>query len=769
MPDVDSRTTIRPFDPVPTLASELKLPPARVRAVVDLLAGGATVPFIARYRKEATGGLDEVQIRSIEERRGYLEELDKRRTAVLDSIRGQGKLTDALAAKLRAATTKQAVEDLYLPFRQKRRTRATIARERGLGPLAETILAQPRDGDPRERAATFVDPAQSVETVDDALAGAREIVIEAVVEQPEVRARVRDHYARHGVLATSPMPGRDEGERSKFEAWFDWSEPAAKVPSHRYLAIRRGEKEGALRSSITVDASVIQPDVERHMQLDERSPFATELRGAITKALRGRLAIGVETDVRVALKQRADREAVDVFAENLENLLLAAPLGAASVIGIDPGLRTGCKCAAIDATGKFLATTTIYPVRNRERAARELAAFVAEHQPRAIAVGNGTGGRETEALAREVVASQAQAARPIVVSVNEAGASVYSASEVAREEFPELDLTIRGAISIARRLQDPLAELVKIDPKSIGVGQYQHDVQQTLLGRKLGEVVESCVNRVGVELNTASAPLLSHVAGLSKTLARRLVDHRDAHGPFRDRAALLQVGGLGPKTFEQAAGFLRVRESASALDRSAVHPERYAVVERMAIDLGVGLDELVGNAELAGRIDIARYVDDEVGEPTLRDIVAELAKPGRDPRAEFEAPRFRDDVHTLEDLEVGMRLEGVVTNVTKFGAFVDIGVHQDGLVHISELSDRWVDDPAKVVKVGDRVKVSVLSVDLERERIGLSAKRAAGKGQQAGGGPNAQRDRGGRKERGGGRKERGEAKTFANNPFAKLR
>jgi uncharacterized protein len=767
------------FDPVPVLAQELGLANAGVLAVVRLLGEGATVPFIARYRKEATGGLDEVQIRAIDERRTYLGELEARRAAILASVREQAKLTPALEAKLREATTKQALEDLYLPFKPKRRSKALIARERGLGPLADRILAQSRDGSPEQEAAALVNLALEVPDVEAALAGAREIVIEAVVEQPEIRASVRQHYAERGVLETRAMPGVDPAAPSKFGDWFDWSEPTAKIPSHRYLAIRRGEKEGVLRSKINVDPAFLQPQLEATMQVDDASPFAPELRTAIDKALRGRLGIGVEMDVRVELKQRADREAVEVFADNLGNLLLAAPLGGVPVVGIDPGLRTGCKCAAVDATGQYLETVTIYPVKGEDRAARELAAFIRKHQPGAIAVGNGTGGRETEALARQVVAQLElpTESRPVVVSVSEAGASVYSASDVAREEFPELDLTVRGAISIARRLQDPLAELVKIDPKSIGVGQYQHDVQQTLLRRKLHEVIETCVNRVGVELNTASAPLLSYVAGIGEGLAKQIVAHRDRNGAFDSRAGLLGVSGLGPKTFEQAAGFLRLRESAEPLDRSAVHPERYALVERMAADLGVSSRQLVGDAQLVARIDITRYVDGEVGEPTLRDIVTELAKPGRDPRAQFEAPQFRDDVHAVSDLQIGMQLEGVVTNVTNFGAFVDVGVHQDGLVHVSELSDKWVDDPRKVVKVGDRLKVRVLTVDLERQRIALSAKREPGKGDASSSERGSQRSaepaqaptrpqatRGGQPKPKPTRDE-----GFGHNPFAKLR
>ncbi len=789
-----------PFDPTAIIAAELGIPLAGVAAVIELLAGGATVPFIARYRKEQTGGLDEVQIRTIGERRSYLEELEQRRSAVLAEIAAQGKLDAALEQRIRAIQTKQELEDIYLPFKPKRRTKATIAREKGLQPLADLILGQAATGSPLDEAARYVKPQDEVPDAETALQLAREIVIETISERPEVRSLVRTHYAEQGVLQTSAIAGvqDDPSKReaaAKFSDWLDWSESAAAIPSHRYLAIRRGEKEGVLRSSIVVDHAFVQPTLETMLGVDARSPFAGELRKAIDRALIGRIAVGVETDVRVDLKTRADREAVDVFAENLEHLLLAAPLGAESVIGIDPGLRTGCKCAALDATGKFLETITIYPVKDEARAKRELAAFVAKHRPRAIAVGNGTGGRETEALVRDTVRDlQLGEGAPLVVAVSEAGASVYSASDVAREEFPELDLTIRGAISIARRLQDPLAELVKIDPKSIGVGQYQHDVQQTLLTRKLHEVVESCVNRVGVELNTASASLLAYVAGLGPALAKKIVAHRDAKGRFASRAALREVSGLGPKTFEQAAGFLRVRESQDVLDRSAVHPERYALVQRIAKDLGVELAALVGNTELIKRIDIKRYVGPEVGEPTLRDIVAELAKPGRDPRAAFEAPKFRDDVREIADLQVGMELEGVVTNVTNFGAFVDLGVHQDGLVHISELSDRWVSDAKEVVKVGDRLKVRVLTVDLERKRIALTAKRGQGSGKgksEPGGREQGGREQGGREQggrgpgksgpgqgqgqgRGGGRSGGGgQAPTrdpgFANNPFAKLR
>jgi uncharacterized protein len=725
------------FDPVPALAAELQIPPRGVAAVVQLLSEGATVPFIARYRKEMTGGLDEVQIRAIEERRAYLVELELQRGSVLASIEAQGKLTDDLRAKILACTTKAALEDLYLPYKPKRRTRAMVARERGLGPLADRILAQERTGEPTAEAAAYVDPAKDVPDVAAALAGARDVVAEVVAEHAEVRALCREAFAKEGVLRCRVVDDK-KNERTKFEDYYEHDEPAATIPSHRFLAIRRGEKEGILRATIVVEADRVLPAIERVMRLDPDSPWAGELRMAIADAWKRLLTPSVENDVRVDLKMRADREAVEVFAYNLRNLLLAAPLGARPVVGIDPGLRTGCKVVAVDATGKYLESVVIYPSQGpaqAERARRDLGAFLRKHRPAAVAVGNGTGGRETEQFAREVVRAE-KLDGLVVVPVSEAGASVYSASDVAREEFPELDLTLRGAISIARRLQDPLAELVKIDPKSIGVGQYQHDVHQPLLARKLGEVVESCVNAVGVELNTASAPLLAYVSGVGPALARKIVAYRQEHGAFRSRDDVMKVPGFGPKAFVLAAGFLRVRGAPNPLDASAVHPERYGIVERIAADMGVDLASLVGDASLADRIDLRRYAerfaDEGVGEPTLRDIVAELKKPGRDPRAEFEPPRFRDDVSTIADLKQGMSLEGVVTNVTAFGAFVDVGVHQDGLVHVSQIADRFVKDPREIVKVGDKLRVRVLEVDLERGRIALSARSESG-GREAGG------------------------------------
>ncbi|MBI4617842.1 MAG: RNA-binding transcriptional accessory protein [Planctomycetes bacterium] len=719
-------TSASTFQPVPILARELGVSERSAAAAVELLSAGNTVPFIARYRKEATGGLDEVAIRKIEERHGYLVEFEERRTAILASIEEQGKLTDELRARLAACATKAELEDLYLPYKPKRRTRATIARERGLEPLALRILAQPPDGDPRAEAQAFVNPEKDVADADSALAGARDIVAEKISESPEVRALVRETFSRTGKLVAEAVPEKATGP-TKFEAYYSFREPVGSVPSHRYLAIRRGEKEGVLRVGIEVDTEPLVARILERARHSRRSPFAGELELAATDAYERLVSPSVTNDVRGDLKERSELAAAEVFAANLRPLLLAPPLGARSVIGIDPGLRTGCKCAAVGATGKFLEFLAIFPSQGDAAAARarsDLAAFAARHHPFAVGVGNGTAGRETESFARETLAASGLG-DVVVVSVSEAGASVYSASEVAREEFPDLDVTVRGAISIARRLQDPLAELVKIEPRSIGVGQYQHDVPAALLEKKLGDVVESAVNHVGVELNTASASLLSYVSGIGKALAKKIVKHREASGPFRGRNTLLEVSGLGPKTFEQAAGFLRVRGGEHPLDASAVHPERYALVERIAADLGVPLSSLVGNAELAARIDVRRYAGEGAGEPTLRDIVQELAKPGRDPRESFEPPRFREDVRELEDLRPGMELEGVITNVAAFGAFVDVGVHQDGLVHVSQLADRFVKDPHEVARVGQKLKVRVLEVDLVRRRIALTARSKA--------------------------------------------
>ena len=709
------------FDPAPLIAQELSCPLPGVRAALGLFSDGNTLPFIARYRKEATGGLDEVALRGIEERAAYLGELEARRQTILGSVEEQGKLTPGLREQLESAATKTELEDLYRPYKPKRRTRATVARERGLGPLAERILAQPRAGRPEEAARAFVTPEDEVPDVAAALAGARDIVAEQLADDPALRALARAAFQRRGRLISKKARKAPEG-RTRFEDWYRYEEPLARVPSHRYLAMRRGEAEGVLSLSLAVEEERLLPQLAIRAGHDGRSPFAGELEAAVADGFKRLMAPSLETELHQETKQRADEAAIDVFATNLGQRLREAPFGQRPVIGIDPGLRTGCKCAALDATGRFEAHQTIYPHTGDEaRAARDLLALVRRHRPDALAIGNGTAGRETEAFARRALA-EADLTDTIVVLVNEAGASVYSASELAGAEFPELDLTVRGAISIGRRLQDPLAELVKIDPKSIGVGQYQHDVDQKRLTARLDAEVALVVNQVGVELNTASAPLLAHVAGVGPRLAERVVAHRDAHGPYGARRDLLDVKGLGPKAYEQAAGFLRVHGGREPLDASAVHPERYALVARMARDLGVARAALIGDAALAARVDPARYLSEDVGAPTLTDILAELAKPGRDPRDTFTAPAFRDDVRTMDDLTPGMTLEGVVTNVTHFGAFVDVGVHQDGLVHVSQLADRFVRDPAEVAHVGQRLNVRVLDVDLERKRISLSAK-----------------------------------------------
>jgi protein Tex len=758
------------FDPVPGITKELGLPPSGVRAVVALLAEGATVPFIARYRKEATGGLDEVAIRNIDERRTYLIELEARRSSVIAEIRSQGKLTPALEAKLRGAVTKAELEDLYLPFKPKRRTRAVIAKERGLEPLAELLWGQAAGQLPDALAAKFVDAAKEVPDVAAALAGARDIVAERIAEDADVRRHTRETYFNEGQIEVQKTTEHKD-QVTKFDAYATFAEPIAQIPSHRYLAIRRGETEGVLRASLGIDKLALTERVTRQ-RVKVASPWAPHMTLAVKDAVTRLLVSSVEVDVRVELKLSADRAAIDVFAKNLRELLLAAPLGSRYVLGIDPGQRTGCKCVVVDETGKLLEYETVYLVQGDasvERAKQTLKAMLARHPIVAIAVGNGTHGRETEAFAREVVREVGEKqGLPCVVSVSEAGASIYSASDVAREEFPDLDLTIRGAVSIARRLQDPLAELVKLDPKSIGVGQYQHDVFQAFLAKKLDEVVESCVNRVGVELNTASASLLSRVAGLGPSVAKRIVAHRNDKGAFKSRRALLEVPGLGPKTFEQAAGFVRVSGGEHPLDESAVHPERYQLVERIAKDLGVPMASLIGNAELLRRIDRARYQVGDVGSFTLDDIFAELLRPGRDPRDEFQPPKFRDDVRTLEDLKPGMALEGVVTNVTAFGAFVDVGVHQDGLVHVSQLADRFVKDPSEVVKVGDKVQVRVLEVDLQRRRIALTRKSGAAQPAPPGSAaaPPAKPRPGPKPSGPKAPSTQPPAETFRNNPFA---
>jgi uncharacterized protein len=714
------------------IAAELGLRAPQVSAALELLLAGNTIPFVARYRKEATGELDEVQLRDVRDRHEYLAELDERRAAILKSIDEQGKLTPELKASIDRAETKAALEDLYLPYKPKRRTRATIALERGLGPLAELLWAgEMGDAELRVRAASFVDAEKGVASADDALAGARDVAAERVSEDASARAYVRDQVRLRGVLESKAARGK-ENEVSKFQDYYDFSGPLKDMPSHRILAVRRGETEGFLTARIIAPDEEIVASLRRRFLDGHRAP--EQMGMAVEDAYRRLISPSVEVEVRMELKTRADEEAIAIFGKNLEALLLQPPAGGRTVLGVDPGYRTGCKLAVVSNTGALLATGLIY-LHQEDRARRELASTIQQHNVELVAVGNGTASRESDKLAKDAVRDLPAEKRPAVVMVNEAGASVYSASDIARDEFPELDLTMRSAVSIARRLQDPLAELVKIDPKSIGVGQYQHDVSQTRLKRRLDETVESCVNRVGVELNTASPALLSYVAGIGPTVAQRIVRQRDGEGPFRSRAELLKkVPGLGPKTYEQAAGFLRVRGGAHPLDASAVHPERYRLVEQIARDLSVDMTTLVGNEAAVSRIDLKKYVGDGVGLPTLEDIVAELKKPGRDPREQFEAPAFRDDVQSIEDLKEGMSLQGTVTNVVAFGAFVDVGVHQDGLVHVSELSDRFVRDPNEAVKVGDRVTVRVMSVDVPRKRIALSMKTQPGAARPSGGG-----------------------------------
>ncbi len=705
-----------------TIAHELSLSARQVSGALALFDEGNTLPFIARYRKEATGGLDEVQLRDVRDRAQYLRELEERRTSILASIDEQGKLDADLKARIEAAGTKQALEDLYLPFKPKRRTRAMIARERGLEPLAELLWAGAHDVPALEReAAAFVDPAKEVPDVEHALAGARDILAERVAEDADRRGRIRDITRREGVVRSRALTGKEK-EVSKFQDYYDFSQPLAEIPSHRMLAIRRGEAEGFLIWSIDAPSERIVNDMERELGAENRALSQMQL--VVRDAYKRLIAPSVEVDLRLELKTRADEEAIAIFGRGLEQLLLAPPAGEQLAIGLDPGFRTGVKVAVVSRTGAVLATDALY-LHQPDRFAASLLAYVARFDPDLISIGNGTASRETETLVRETLRERGLA-RPTVVVVNESGASIYSASDLARGELPELDVSLRGAVSIARRLQDPLAELVKIDPKSIGIGQYQHDVSQPRLKERLDEVVESCVNRVGVEVNTASAPLLSYVAGIGPSLAANIVKARDERGGFRSRRELLDVPRLGAKAFEQAAGFLRVRGGTHALDASAVHPERYSLVERIAGDLGVPLTELVGNEKQLRSVKLERYVGDDVGLPTLEDILAELRKPGRDPREKFEPPAFRDDVREPKDLSEGMELEGVVTNIVAFGAFVDVGVHQDGLVHVSQLADRYVKDPNAVVKVGQKVKVRVLSVDLERNRIALSMKKEKG-------------------------------------------
>jgi protein Tex len=700
------------------IADELNVTPPQVAAVAALLAEAATIPFIARYRKEATGSLDEVAVTAIRDRLDQLRQLDERRAAILKSLEQHGHLTETLQAAVQGAETLAVLEDVYLPYRPKRRTRAMAAREKGLEPLARRIFDQ-SGADPEAAAAGFIDSEKEVSSIEEALAGARDILSELISEDPPARARLRELFFRKAVITSRVVAGR-EAEGAKFRDYFDWQEPACSVPSHRLLAMRRGEAEEVL------DLSMRPPEADAIALLEALfvrgdGADSRQVRLALQDSYGRLLGRSMETELRVALKERADQDAIRVFAGNLRELLLAAPLGPGRVLAVDPGFRTGCKLACLDPQGRLLLHDTVFPhgsAHQAAQAARTIQDMVARCETEVIAVGNGTAGRETEQFLRTL-----SFPRPIpVVLVDESGASVYSASDAAREEFPELDLTVRGTVSIGRRLVDPLAELVKIDPKSIGVGQYQHDVDPGELKRSLDDVVVSCVNRVGVDLNQASRELLTYVSGLGPQLAKNLVAFRDANGPFRSRQQLREVPRLGPKAFEQCAGFLRIRDGQNPLDASAVHPESYPVVEAMAADLGCTVAELLADAGRRATIVVERYLSPAVGLPTLQDILRELAKPGRDPRREFELFAFAPEVKELQDIVPGMRLPGIVTNVTAFGAFVDIGVHQDGLVHVSELSDRYVKNPLEVVKVHEKVRVTVLAVDPERRRIALSMK-----------------------------------------------
>jgi uncharacterized protein len=675
------------------------------------------VPFLARYRKEATGSLDEVVITAIRDRMVQLEELDRRREAILKSLQERELLTDELKEKILAAETLTVLEDIYLPYRPKRRTRATIAREKGLEPLAKILFEQRVDMDPRKEAAAYVDQEKGVESIEDALAGSRDIIAEWVNEDQEAREKMRALYTQKGVFRARVIPGKEE-DGQKFRDYFDWEEPVRTAPSHRVLAMFRGEKGDILNLRLT------PPDDEALALLEAlfvkgECPASQEITEAVHDSYKRLLSRSMETEIRLEVKNRADTQAIKIFAENLCELLLAPPLGQKNVMAIDPGIRTGCKVACLDSQGKLLTTATIYPFKSENEktaASTKLKELFDTFQVEAIAIGNGTGGRETESFVKSL---QLPRNAPVLM-VNESGASIYSASKVARAEFPRLDVSFRGAISIGRRLMDPLAELVKIDPKSIGVGQYQHDVNQQALKDSLDDVVISCVNAVGVEVNTASEQLLTYVSGLGPHLAKNIIDYRNEHGALTSRDELKKVLHLGPKAFEQAAGFLRIMNGKNPLDASAVHPESYHTVEAMASDLGCQVKDLLEDQTLREKIDLHAYVTDRVAMPTLTDILAELAKPGRDPRKQFESLDFTEGIENLEDLEPGMTLTGVVSNVTAFGAFVDIGVHQDGLVHVSQLANHFVKDPHKVVKVNQKVTVTVLEVDLERKRISLS-------------------------------------------------
>jgi len=703
---------------VDLISKEINQPVKNVNAVAQLLAEGSTIPFISRYRKEMTGSMDEVIITTIRDRIEQLQELDKRRETVISSIEKQGKLTPELMSAVIMAQTLAELEDIYLPYRPKRKTRASVAREKGLEPLAQKLFDQ-ENVDPETVAQTFIDSEKGVATAQEALEGARDIMAEWVSENPDTRKRVRELFWSEGLIESRVFKSK-EAEGQKFKDYFEWSEPITKTPSHRLLAMRRGEKEGILALDIFPPEELAISSMERQY-ITRENAAAEEIKLAIKDCYKRLLRPSLETEVRMESKMKADEEAIKVFASNLKELLLSAPLGQKNVLALDPGFRSGCKVVCLDRQGKLLHYDVIYPHEPQREGAKSAAVIKSlcdKFEIEAISIGNGTAGRETETFVKSIGLPH----KIVVMMVNESGASVYSASEAAREEFPDKDVTVRGAVSIGRRLMDPLAELVKIDPKSIGVGQYQHDVEQTKLKQGLDDVVMSCVNVVGVEVNTASKELLSYVSGLSPALAKNIVEFRNQNGPFKDRESLKKVSRLGEKIFEQAAGFLRIGEAENPLDTSAVHPESYPIVQLMAKDLGCSVKELMSSNELRKQLDLKKYVTEKVGLPTLTDILHELEKPGRDPRQTFEVFSFTDGVNAIGDLKIGMSLPGIVTNVTNFGAFVDIGVHQDGLVHISHISDKFIKDPKEVVAVQQKVKVTVVEVDTARKRIGLSMK-----------------------------------------------
>ncbi|MFF0455545.1 Tex family protein [Nocardia africana] len=741
------------------IAEELSVRDEQVRAAVELLDGGSTVPFIARYRKEVTGGLDDAQLRQLEERLHYLRELDERRNSILESIRGQGKLDAALEQQIMLAETKARLEDIYLPYKPKRRTKAQIAREAGHEPVADALIGDPAT-DPSGYTAEQLD-------------GARAILVERFAEDADLVGELRELMWERGQVTSRVRTGKEESG-AKFADYFEFSEPFAKLPSHRILALLRGEKEDVLSLSLEPDTEEPEPGQRTIYEgriahkfgiADQGRPADTWLLDTVRWAWRTKLQVSLGIDIRMRLRQSAEKDAVDIFAANLRDLLLAAPAGTRTTMGLDPGYRTGVKVAVVDGTGKVVATETIYPHKPQGQTEKSLAvlgALVARFDVELIAIGNGTASRETDALAAELISrigATPGARKPTKIVVSEAGASVYSASAYASQELPELDVSLRGAVSIARRLQDPLAELVKIEPKSIGVGQYQHDVSETLLARSLGAVVEDAVNAVGVDVNTASVPLLSRVSGIASSVAESIVAHRDQNGPFRSRTALLEVPRLGPKAFEQCAGFLRIRGGDDQLDSSAVHPEAYPVVRRILEATGRDVPGLIGNTSALRALRPDEFTDEKFGVPTVTDIIAELEKPGRDPRPEFKTAEFAAGVEKVADLEPGMVLEGVVTNVAAFGAFVDVGVHQDGLVHVSAMSHSFVRDPREIVKSGDVVKVKVLEVDVARQRIGLSLRLddepGAGKPEKGGAGQRGGQNRGGQPRGGQGNQGRG--------------